>query len=74
MPLFNARYVGGESAIESPDYTGPVVILEVIIPADQVQNLNKNDEFRREGAAILASAASQAPQVMATPLKGLLGQ
>lgn len=73
MHTCKARYIGS-GLIESPDYTGPAVVLEVEIPADQIGNLNKNDTYRREVAAALASAAVQTPQPTAGPVDGLVGR
>lgn len=75
MPICKARYIGAPIS-ESADYTGPVVVLEVEIPVDQVSNLNSNEANRREVASILAAASGQAPrppQPPITPLKGMAG-
>lgn len=51
-PLVVPRCVG-QNPVESPEYTGDAVILELRIPVSRLADISRNDALRRELADLI---------------------
>lgn len=49
----------GRANTDTPDYSGPVVVLSLLIPTSRIPDLSRNDTLRKELADLIKNAIPQ---------------
>jgi hypothetical protein len=57
-PLAIPSFAGWTNT-ETPDYTGKVAVLSLLVPVTRIPDLSRNDALRRELADLLKNAIPQ---------------